>query len=635
MANTIWKERRLEVITLSIFVLLVTTSLLIIYNSYTNYMLVEQVSINKAFMYKVLMFISSFILFISLLLLFLKRDYFFTTRDSSIEGLESLLEEIKYNSDPMKIKQFKQMLKEKNHSEIYVLISNMINELQESKKIADEASRTKSLFLSNVSHEIRTPINGIIGFSKILSSTKLDSEQSEFLDTIKRSSQDLMGIVENILDVSKIENGLLEVEHSYFNIIDEFEIISDIYALDASKKGIDFSFWIDPSLNGLVVESDSEKIKQILMNLLSNGIKFTKRDGFVTLSIKKVKQINKSVYIEFLVSDSGIGISLEKQEKIFKPFIQGDNSTTRLYGGAGLGLTISNALVDILGGELHLESVEQKGSKFYFILKMNQKELFIDEKKEALTIALHSPIDVEKRDSYLYLKEYLSTFTITPIYNLRDSKPHKVDILYLYSPDINREEIDRVIAKYRSYSQLVLVTKLDNRFKILDISPIFSQIIYLPVTYSKVKKTIDIFHRNRKIFSGESVEKLFNLKALVVEDNRVNQKLIIHTLKTLGVESDWADNGAIAVDMFKKKSYDIIFMDIQMPIMNGVIATKEILKYEQVKKVEHTPIIAVTTNSLNGDRERYLNVGMDGYISKPIDSQKFISVIREFYEISL
>ncbi len=635
MANTIWKERRLEVITLSIFVLLVTTSLLIIYNSYTNYMLVEQVSINKAFMYKVLMFISSFILFISLLLLFLKRDYFFTTRDSSIEGLESLLEEIKYNSDPMKIKQFKQMLKEKNHSEIYVLISNMINELQESKKIADEASRTKSLFLSNVSHEIRTPINGIIGFSKILSSTKLDSEQSEFLDTIKRSSQDLMGIVENILDVSKIENGLLEVEHSYFNIIDEFEIISDIYALDASKKGIDFSFWIDPSLNGLVVESDSEKIKQILMNLLSNGIKFTKRDGFVTLSIKKVKQINKSVYIEFLVSDSGIGISLEKQEKIFKPFIQGDNSTTRLYGGAGLGLTISNALVDILGGELHLESVEQKGSKFYFILKMNQKELFIDEKKEALTIALHSPIDVEKRDSYLYLKEYLSTFTITPIYNLRDSKPHKVDILYLYSPDINREEIDRVIAKYRSYSQLVLVTKLDNRFKILDISPIFSQIIYLPVTYSKVKKTIDIFHRNRKIFSGESVEKLFNLKALVVEDNRVNQKLIIHTLKTLGVESDWADNGAIAVDMFKKKSYDIIFMDIQMPIMNGVIATKEILKYEQVKKVEHTPIIAVTTNSLNGDRERYLNVGMDGYISKPIDPQKFISVIREFYEISL
>jgi len=635
--STMWQERRLEVIILLIFTLLVVTSLVIIYTSYTNYALIEHISDSKALMYKVLMFISSFILFISLLLIFLKRDYLFIKRNDSTKGLKNLLEEIKYSSNSVKINQFKKMLKEKNHSEIYALISNIINELQQSKKMADEANKTKSLFLSNVSHEIRTPINGIVGFTKILSSTKLDSEQREFLTTIRKSSEDLLAIVENILDVSKIENGSIEVENSYFNILDEIENLSDIYALDASKKGVDFSFWIDPSLSCVLVESDSEKIKQVLMNLISNAIKFTKPNGVVDVSIKKIEQKEKSLLVEFLVSDTGIGISEEQQTKVFYAFTQADNSNTRAYGGIGLGLTISNAWAQMLGGQLQLESIEGEGSTLSFVLELNQKDILIEDKIEPLNIAVYTPLDVQKKISNRHLKGYLSALKTDSIYyfknfvECKDGMSNSIDILYLHYNKINKEELQRIVAQYSSSSQIVLLTKLDNRFKILDIAPIFSQIIYEPVTFSKVKKSLEISSRNRKIISKESSEKLFNLKALVVEDNKVNQRLIVHTLKSIGIESDIADEGAIAVEMFKKKRYDIVFMDIQMPVMNGVIATKEILKYEQLEKLDHTPIIAVTTNNLKGDRERYIDVGMDEYIPKPISPQKFINVIKQFY----
>jgi len=635
--STMWQERRLEVIILLIFTLLVVTSLVIIYTSYTNYALIEHISDSKALMYKVLMFISSFILFISLLLIFLKRDYLFIKRNDSTKGLKNLLEEIKYSSNSVKINQFKKMLKEKNHSEIYALISNIINELQQSKKMADEANKTKSLFLSNVSHEIRTPINGIVGFTKILSSTKLDSEQREFLTTIRKSSEDLLAIVENILDVSKIENGSIEVENSYFNILDEIENLSDIYALDASKKGVDFSFWIDPSLSCVLVESDSEKIKQVLMNLISNAIKFTKPNGVVDVSIKKIEQKEKSLLVEFLVSDTGIGISEEQQTKVFYAFTQADNSNTRAYGGIGLGLTISNAWAQMLGGQLQLESIEGEGSTLSFVLELNQKDILIEDKIEPLNIAVYTPLDAQKKISNRHLKGYLSALKTDSIYyfknfvECKDGMSNSIDILYLHYNKINKEELQRIVAQYSSSSQIVLLTKLDNRFKILDIAPIFSQIIYEPVTFSKVKKSLEISSRNRKTTPKESSEKLFNLKALVVEDNKVNQRLIVHTLKSIGIESDIADEGAIAVEMFKKKRYDIVFMDIQMPVMNGVIATKEILKYEQLEKLDHTPIIAVTTNNLKGDRERYIDVGMDEYIPKPISPQKFINVIKQFY----
>jgi len=638
--NRVWDEKRLEILTLFVFILLVATSLFIFYTSYNNYTLLAETQSNKALLHKIIMSISSIIFFITLIVFTVKRDYFFMKTEDSQQELENLLEEIKYSSDPSKMSQFKQMLKEKNHTEVYGLISNMINELQESKKLADEANEAKTLFLSNVSHEIRTPLNGITGFTKILASTKLNNEQKDFIDAIRKSSEDLSGVVENILDVSKIESGLIVVEESSFNVFDAFENLANLYALEASKKGINFLLWIDPLINNMLVVSDEEKIKQILMNLISNAIKFTEQGGEVRFSIKKERMKKGSIGLKFEVTDTGIGISNEQQSKIFKAFTQADNSNTRKYGGTGLGLTIAQSWVKILGGELKLESVLTKGTSLTFLLNLSKKDIGNFEKVKGSNIALYTPTALQGEKSNLYLASYLTqirgvNFTSFETFtDCKDADINTLDVLYLHYNQIDKEELQRIVAQYSNEIPLVLVTTLDNRFKILDIAPAFSQIIYEPVTFTKLQSSINTSLRNRELLSAvpSQEEKMFKLKSLIVEDNKVNQKLIFHTLKNLGIESDIADNGEIGVEMFKRATYDIVFMDIQMPVMNGVVATKEILKYEKQNNLDHTPIVAVTTNTLKGDREQCFAAGMDEYIAKPINAHKFISVVKQFYE---
>ena len=451
--NNLWKERRLEVITLSIFTLLVVTSLLILYTSYNNYILFEINEADKAFEHKIIMFIAGLILFLSLVIVFLKRDYFFMKTQDNTPALENLLEEIKSSSDDDKVRQFKLMLKEKNHTEIYALISNMINELQSSKALADEANKAKTLFLSNISHEIRTPINGIVGFTKLLSSTNLDNEQVDFLNTIRKSSENLLGIVSNILDVSKIQSGQIKLEEKYFNVISEFENLSDIYALDASKKEIEFSLWIDPLFGTLELKSDSEKIKQVLMNLISNAIKFTKAKGCIEVSIEKVSSISDKTAVKFMVNDTGIGISELQQKQVFSAFTQADNSSTRAYGGTGLGLTISNDWIKMLGGKLRLDSVEGKGTNISFVLEMPQQERTKEKERKALNVAIYAPSSVQSKLSNQHLEDYLQSLNgvsleyFKTFVACKDAKVASFEILYLHYDEINKEELQRIVAQ--------------------------------------------------------------------------------------------------------------------------------------------------------------------------------------------
>jgi len=638
----IWNYRRLELIVWVVFAILVSSSLMILYKSYSNYNELLQSAtqvgnIGNIYEYKIIMFVSSVILLLSLVIMYQKRDYFFMKSNDNSEALEQLLEDIKFSSDKNKIKQFKAMLKRKNHTQIYPLISNMINELQESKKLADEANRTKTLFLSNMSHEIRTPLNSIVGFTKLLKSTKLDLEQSDFVSTIRKSSEDLISIVDDILDISKLESGKVEIEKSYFNIIDEFENMIETYAKESSKKDIDFSIWIDPEFSSELFESDAGKIKQVLINLISNAIKFTPKSGSINVSIEKVGFKEDKATIKFTIQDTGIGISQEYKDKVFDAFTQVDNSSIRQYGGTGLGLTIATSLVRMLGGRLTLDSELGKGTTISFSLDMLHRIITKEFNYKAMNIALYSPNEMQIKNSDKYLENYLSSFRDISVDRFKtfvecqNAKANSFDALYIHYDDIDKKELKRLVARHSSDNQIVLITKLKNRDNILDIAPIFSQIIYEPISFSKIENSIEILSENKKDTITITKYSFHGLKALVVEDNPINTKMIIHMLKDIGISSDNATDGKEAIDMYKDSHYDIIFMDIQMPVMNGVDATKAIIKYELENQLPHTPIIAVTTNALNGDRERYLDAGMDEYISKPIDINKFITVLKQFY----
>lgn len=634
----IWSYKQLKLITWIVFAVLVSSSLLILYKSYSDYndLLQSATQVGNIYEYKIIMFISSIVLLLSLVIIYQKRDYFFPSSINNMEALEQLFEDIKLSSDTNKIKQLKSMLKKKNYIEIYPLISNIITELQESKKLADDANQTKTLFLSNMSHEIRTPLNSIVGFTKLLKSTKLDLEQADFVSTIRKSSEDLISIVDDILDISKLESGKVELEESYFNIIDEFENMIETYAKDASQKDIDFSIWIDPEFSSELFKSDATKIKQVLINLISNAIKFTPNSGSINISIEKVGSKEEKATVKFTIQDTGIGISQEYKDRVFDAFTQVDDSSIRQYGGTGLGLTIATSLVRILGGRLILDSELNKGTTISFSLDMLHRIIVKEFNYKAMKVALYSPNDIQIKNSDKYLDSYLSSFRDISVDRFKtfiecqDAKANSFDVLYIHYDDIDKKELKRLVARHSSDNQIVLITKLKNRKNILDIAPIFSQIIYEPISYSKIENSIDILSENKKDIVDNQYY-FHGLKALVIEDNPINAKMIIGLLKSIGISSVIGKDGKEGVEMYKNKHYDIVFMDIQMPIMNGVDATKAIIKYELENQLPHTPIIAVTTNALKGDRERYLDIGMDEYIAKPIDLNKFITVIKQFY----
>ncbi len=523
----------------------------------------------------------------------------------------------------------------------YQILEQSIDKISVEKRKAEKANAAKSIFLANMSHEIRTPINGIIGFTDLLKNSKLGAEEREYVDIIDKSTNNLLEIINNILDLSKIESRKIEIEEILFSPVDEFENSVDVYMPKAESKNINLSLYMDPGFDNYLL-GDATKIKEVLLNLISNAMKFTPEKGHISVHINKLESHSKDKErIYFEVSDTGIGMSSEEMADIFDAFSQADSTITRKYGGTGLGLTISANYVKLMDGELKVESEKGKGSKFYFILELKKEKplrnnykgrfkhfhtlLLTDNTKHPLTSTL---------EHYLaYTGTHYKTATFDAI-----SEPEtlqNINLLVVPYENVNEQELE--ILKSLNLPMLLIVpTYMRLKSDTLRGENIF--VVHEPLYLTKFGKALaEIEHRAE--FPEAKIEdvkrKVLQEKEkyhiLVAEDNEINRTLINKILASQDLDVTTVENGEEAVKARQNGEYDLIFMDIAMPVMDGVTATKAILEYEEKNNLPHVPVIALTANALKGDREKFLNDGFDEYLPKPITQKDILELLHSYH----
>ncbi len=550
-----------------------------------------------------------------------------------------------------KIKAFIDFFQHKNKlEETTRKLEKTINELNQSRIIAEEATMAKSAFLATMSHEIRTPLNGIIGLADLgLMDDSMSTTQRERLLDIKTSGESLLEIINEILDISKIEADKLELEEIEFSIREVIEKIINLLSVKVFQEKLEFVCEISPDLPDILI-GDPLRIRQILINLLSNAIKFTE-EGTVGIHVKMLDHIEEQISIEFSVEDTGIGIPKDKINRLFQSYQQVDTSTTRTHGGTGLGLTISQKLVNLMGGVIKVESNLGEGSKFYFRLNM----MTGDQRESPWELTLNKPnneynlliIDDHQKSTHIISEmlhkwgiKHSFTYDCPSCFNLLEKENFDLILIDYYLTSMNGFEVaEKIKSKFKPGQQpeIVLLSPSKASIEILKVKNTgMQEFLTKPLLQSNLKKLL--INKFGKKDKGKEIPAEpkgtedaggRKLNILVAEDQIINRKIVIQLLEKKGWIVKAVENGKIAFEVATTQRFDLILMDVQMPEMDGFDATRNIRIAEKDKSY-HTPIVAMTAHAMIGDREKCLAAGMDYYITKPVNPAELYETIEKF-----